>query len=38
MKITIKKDWDWYLAKVVWHDNYFAYWETKKEAIIELKM
>ena len=37
MKITIEKDWDWYLAKVVWHDNYFAYWETKKEAIIELK-
>lgn len=37
MNITIEKDWDWYLAKVVGKDNYFAFWNTQREALIELK-
>lgn len=37
MNITIEKDWDWYLAKVVGKDNYFAFWSTQREALIELK-
>ena len=37
MNITIEKDWDWYLAKVVGKDNYFAFWNTQREALVELK-
>ena len=37
MNITIEKDWDWYLAKVVGKDKYFAFWNTQREALIELK-
>lgn len=37
MNITIEKDGDWYLAKVVGKDNYFAFWNTQREALIELK-
>ncbi len=36
MWITIKKDWDWFLAEVEGHDNIFAYWETEEKARIEL--
>ena len=37
MDITIEKDWDWYLAKVVGKDNYFAFWNTEEEALDELQ-
>ena len=37
MDITIEKDWDWYLAKVVGKDNYFAFWSTEEEALDELQ-
>lgn len=37
MKITITKDWEWYLAEVVWSDNCYAFWYTKEEALEELK-
>ena len=36
MWITIKKDWDWFLAEVEWHENFFAYWKTREEAKKEL--
>lgn len=35
-KVSIRKDGDWYLAKVEWYDNVFAFWHTKKEAHKEL--
>lgn len=35
-KIVIKKDGEWFLAKVVWYDNLFAWWDTKEEAKSEL--
>ena len=35
--LSKEKDWDWYLAKVVGKDNYFAFWNTQREALIELK-
>jgi len=36
MWITIKKDWDWFLAEVEGQDNIFAYGETEEEARKEL--
>ncbi len=36
MQIVIEKDWDWFLAKVVWQNNIFAYWDTEEQAKIEL--
>ena len=35
-KVTISKDWDWFLAKVEWTDNIFAFWYTEEEARLEL--
>jgi len=37
MKIIVEKDGDGYLAKVENHQNLFAFANSKKEAIIELK-
>lgn len=34
--IVIEKDGNWFLAKVIWHDNLFAYWDTKELAKKEL--
>lgn len=34
--ISIEKDWEGFLAKVVGHDNLYAWWLTKKEAESEL--
>lgn len=36
MKISIKKDGEWYLAQVEWYANLFAFWYTKQEASQEL--
>ncbi len=36
MKIIIKKDWEWFIAEVVWKPNAYAFWYTKQEAIQEL--
>ena len=35
-KIEIQKDWDWYLARLSWYDNIFAYWFSIQQAIDEL--
>jgi len=35
-KINIKKDWDWYLAEVLWSKNLYAFGYTEKEAQDEL--
>jgi predicted RNase H-like HicB family nuclease len=37
MKTIIEKDGDGYLAKVIGHQNLFAFAYSKEEAIIELK-
>ena len=36
LKIEIQKDGEWYLAKLKWYDNIFAYWLTVQQAIEEL--
>lgn len=40
--ITIKKDWEWYLAEINGYDNIFAYWnspeKSKKELLWVLEM
>ena len=36
MKITIEKDWEWYLAKVEGRDDIYAFWYTEEEAKTEL--
>jgi len=36
MKIIIKKDWEWYLAEVKWHENLYAFWKTEELAKKEL--
>jgi len=36
MKITIKKDWEWFLAEVEWVDSVYAYWSTEENAKKEL--
>jgi len=36
LKIEIQKDWEWYLAKLNWYDNIFAYWFSIQQAIDEL--
>lgn len=35
-KINISKDWDWFLAEVIWQNNLYAYWDTYEEAKKEL--
>jgi predicted RNase H-like HicB family nuclease len=37
MKIIIEKDGEGYLAKVEGYENLFAFADTEKEAVIELK-
>ena len=36
MDFKIRKDWEWYLAEIVWNDSLFAYWKTEYEAKKEL--
>ena len=36
LKIEIQKDWEWYLARLNWYDNIFAYWFSIQQAIDEL--
>ncbi len=36
MKIKIIRDWDWYLAKVEWVDNLYAFDYTEEKAKIWL--
>lgn len=36
MWFTIEKDWDGYLAKVIWRDDIYAFWYSQKEAKTEL--
>ena len=36
MSYTISKDWEWFLAEVVWNDSLFAFWSTEEEALREL--
>jgi len=35
-EIKITKDWEWFLAEVIWYDNIFAYWDTEEQAKKEL--
>jgi len=35
-RIVIQKDWEWYLAKLSWYDNIFAYWFSIQQALDEL--
>ena len=35
-EIKIKKDWEWFLAEVIWYKNLFAYWNNEAEAKSEL--
>jgi len=41
-EIVVKKDWDWFLAEVVWYENLYAYWDTeflaKKELLWVVEM
>jgi len=37
MWITIKKDWEWYIAEVEWKANLYAFGYTQEEAFNELK-
>jgi predicted RNase H-like HicB family nuclease len=36
MWISIRKDWDWYLAEVEWYENIYAYGKDPEEAKSEL--
>ena len=36
MKISTKKDWEGYLAEIIWKKDMYAFWYTQKEAIQEL--
>lgn len=36
MWYTIEKDWEWFLAKVDWRDDIYAFWYTQLEAKKEL--
>lgn len=36
MNITVKKDWDGYLAEVAGQDSIYAFAYTEKEALMEL--
>ncbi len=36
MKIIVKKDWDWFIAEVIWKPNVYAFGYTEQESIQEL--
>jgi len=37
MDITIREDWDWYIAEIKSKPNIYAFWYSKQEAFSELK-
>lgn len=36
MNFIVEKDWDWFLAKVIWRDDIYAFAYSEKEAKKEL--